>query len=201
MSDPQADLDRLIAALEDDLAVATGRLLSRPELKAAQATLDRLQADRDDLLADAEAAADRIREAEAARDLLALAADEEVQAAQAEDALKRDMRRQDEVLLAHVERELKVYWLLIGLTFVVPVILVAPLGAWALLGVAFASWGFARMYKATAEMQGRTWVVFMDGVEEVRKKVVFSHAIAGGSILVCILWFVFALLRKEVEGG
>ncbi len=81
-------LDYIIDALDEDVETATGRLLFRKELKAARACLEALRADLDSRREDEAGVADRVREAEAARDLLALARDEEEQAATAEEQLK-----------------------------------------------------------------------------------------------------------------
>jgi hypothetical protein len=195
-------LNQIIDALDEDIEAAPGRLLARQEFKTAKALLATLREDHDALVAgEAATLVDRIREAEAVRDLLALARDEELQAADGENRLKRDMRQEDEAILANVESELKVYGLMIGIGFVLPLILVAPLGTWCAVALAPIVWGFARLYKATVDMQGRTWVLFMDNVDQVNKKVRFAHGMAVGSAVLVVMWFVFALLRREVEGG
>lgn len=201
MSDPAADLDRIIDALDEDVETAPGRLRSRAEFKAARAFLEVLRTEVDALKDDADAASDRVREAEAQRDLLALARDEEEQAQITEDQLKRELLRQDEAVLARVEGELKVYWLLIGLGFVVPILVIMPFGTWCMVGLVPVAWGVGRIVNATADMQGRTWVVFMDHVTQVKKKLLFAHGMAGASAVLVVLWFVFALLRREVEAG
>ncbi len=196
-----SDLDRIIDALQEDVDAAVGALRGRSEFRAAAACLKALAGDRDALAGDPAAAADRVREAEAARDLLQLAADEEEQARSAEDALKRDLRRQDEALLARAEGELKVYWMCIGLGFALPILLVMPFGAWCALALVPVGWGVSRMVNATGGMQGRTWVVFLDTVNQLEKKIRFAHGMAGASAVLVALWFVFALLRREVAGG
>ncbi len=201
MTEPNDALARILDALDEDLETAPGRLRSRPEFRAARALLKELRAEADALTADPARAADRVREAEAQRDLLALARDEEEQAQSAEDALKRDMRQQDERLLAHVSAELKLYWLMIGLAFGIPILLIMPLGMWCALGIVPAGYGLSRMVKATAEMQGRTWVVFMDDVREIETKVRFAHIMAASSGVLVGLWLVFALFLRQVEGG
>lgn len=201
MNDATSELDRIIDALDEDLVTASGRLRARPEFKVARASLEQLRADLDSLTGDAAAATDRVREAEMQRDLLALARDEEEQAEAAEGQLKGELLRQDEAVLARVEAELTVYWLMIGLTFFLPILLVMPLGTWCMLGLAPVGWGVARIVTATADMQGRTWVVFMDRVTQIQKRLRFAHGMAAASAVLVLLWFVFALLRREVEGG
>lgn len=196
-----ADLDQLIEGLDVDLDAAPGRLRLRPEWKRAEACLSELRADREGLIESPEQLEDRVREGNAVRDILALAADEESQSDAAEGEFKRNRLRDDETLLGRIEGELKVYTGLIVTAFLLPLFLVAPFGNWCLLGAVPAVTGSLRMHGVMKESEGRTWLILQDRVDQVVKKVKFAHILSGSAALLSLLWFVFAFLRTSVAGG
>ncbi len=194
-----ADLDQLIEALDDDVDAASVGLRRRPEWKKADACLKTLRADRAGL--EGEEVEDRLREANAIRDMLSLASEEESQSDAADAEFKRNRLRDDELLLARTEAELKVYFGLVVTAFLVPLFLVAPFGNWCLLGAVPAVAGTLRMIGVMKQSEGRTWVILQDRVDQVVKRVNFAHILSGSAALLSLLWFVFAMLRTSVEGG
>ncbi len=194
-----ADLDQLIEALDDDVDAASVGLRRRSEWKSADACLKSLRADREGL--EGEALEDRLREANAIRDMLSLASEEEAQSDAADAEFKRNRLRDDELLLARLEAELKVYFGLVVTAFLVPIFLIAPFGNWCLLGAVPAIAGTLRMLGVVKESEGRTWVILQDRVDQVTKRVTFAHILSGSAALLSVLWFVFAMLRSSVEGG
>ena len=192
MSNPETSrLDAVLAELDHDLEDAAPRLRSRKEWKAA----DRWRRQLDEASLGDEVD-DVVREAEAQRDLLALARAEVDQEQTAEDRLKRVRLSEDEELLALVERELKLYGGLILAGFILPPALLA-FGPWLVLGAAAPVAGMLRMVRATAKTSGRAWLILQDRVDQPMKLVRFAHAIAGASLLLTGAWLLFALMAEQ----
>lgn len=189
-----ADTSRLkavLAHLDHDMEEADPRLRSRKEWKAADSWRRGLGE-----LDQVEETDDRVREAEAHRDLVALAWSEIEQELAAEDRLKRVRLQEDEGLLGEVERELKVYGTLILAGFILPPALMA-FGPWLVLGAAPPLVGLLRMLRVTGRTSGRAWLILQDRVDQPMKMVRFGHAIAVASWLLTVAWLMFALMAEQ----
>ena len=195
MSKPDTSrLEAVLAELETSLEEADPRLRLRKEWKAA----DRWKRELDPR-SGLEAAGeidDVVREAEAQRDMLALARAEVDQEQSAEDRLKRVRLAEDEELLAVVERELKVYGGLILAGFVLPPALLA-FGPWLVVGAVAPLVGMLRMVRATSACSGRAWLILQDRIEQPMKLVLFAHAIAVASWLVAGAWVLFVSMAEQ----
>lgn len=184
-------LEAVLAELDHLIEEADPRLRGRKEWKAADRW--RRQLEQPAEAADLE---DRVREAEAQRDLLSLAGTEVSQELAAEERLKRVRLAEDEELLGQVERELKVYGGLILAGFILPPALLA-FGPWLVLGAAAPVIGLMRMIRVTGRTSGRAWLILQDRVDQPMKVVLFCHLIAGLSGVVTIAWLVFALMARQ----
>ena len=192
MSTPELSrLEAVLTELDDLLEEATPRLRSRKEWKQA----DRWRRELGEIgeLTELE---DRIREAEAQRDLLSLAASELAQEVAAEDRLKRIRLAEDEELLGQIERELKIYGIFIAAGFIVPPILLT-FGPWLVLGAAAPLVGLLRMLRVTGRSSGRAWLILQDRVDQPKKLILFGHLLAGLSWLVTAAWLVFVLVAEQ----
>lgn len=142
---------------------------------------------------------DAVRQAEAHSDLLALARAEEAQRAIAEERTRQERLREDESLLAAIERELKVYAGLIALSFVLPFVLL-PFGPWLLLGALPSIGGLVRMFRVTSSVSGRGWLILRDRVDQPLRMARFCHWIAAASWPLALAWFAFAMIREGAAG-
>ena len=190
-------LTAVLAELRDHVEDASPRLRSRKEWKAAD-SFERQHGEADD--PDGEALDDLIREAEAQRDLLAIARTESEQALADEERVRQSRLTEDEALLAHLQTELKVFGGFILATFLLPPALFAPLGPWIGLGAVPAVLGMARMSGVSGKVKGRRWLILKDRVDEVEKKIRFAHGIALASVGLTALWVVFAMLASQAQG-
>ncbi|MCP4873399.1 MAG: hypothetical protein GY898_32310 [Proteobacteria bacterium] len=190
-------LTDLIAALQRDLDNADPRVRPRKEFKNAEAWVRELdpEAVGEDGLEDA------IRDGEAMRDLLDLAITETQSRVDAEERTKQTRLREDEELLTMIGNELKLYGGLIFASFVLPPATLGPFGAYCGFGVIPAAFGLARMISATAKVDGRSWLILQDRVDQLMSKVKMAHGAAAGAGLLTILWVVIALLAGEAGGG
>ena len=114
-------LDEVVAGLEEQLEEASLALQQRTEWKNARSFCDALGERRQVAEQDAEAVADLVREAEAARDLLAIAHSEgEHQAKMAEQGRTQRLA-EDEALLAGLDKQCNRYRALIVAAFITPI--------------------------------------------------------------------------------
>lgn len=192
-----ARLAAVMAELHNTVEEAGPRLRARTEWKVADSFV-RNSSDDDGL--DGEALEDLVREAEAKRDLLAIAEAETSHEVAAEENLREIRLAEDEAMLTMMQTELKVFGGFILATFLLPPALFAPIGPWVGFGAVPALLGMARMSKASSQVKGRRWLILLDRVAEVEKKVRFAHAIALASMGLTALWVVFAILAKQAQG-
>lgn len=190
-------LTDLIAALARDLDLADPRVRPRKEFKNAEAWVRDLDPD---ALA-AEAFEDAIREGEAIRDLLDLASTETKARVDAEERTKHTRLREDEELLTLLGNELKLYGGLILAAFLLPPATLGPFGPYCGFGLLPAAFGFARMYSAQGQVDGRSWLILQDRVDQLLSKVRMAHGAAGGAAVLTILWVVVALLAGQAPTG
>ena len=192
MSTPETSrLEATLAELDDVIEEAGPRLRGREEFKAA----DRWRRDLGDIES-VEEPEDRVREAEAHRDLLSLAQAEIDQALAGEDRLKRVRLQEDEELLGQIEREVKIYGALILTGFILPPALMA-FGPWLALGALAPLVGMFRLLRVTGRSAGRAWLILHDRVDQPMKLVTFAHAIAAASWLVMGAWLLFVLVAEQ----
>ncbi len=191
MTAQNSRLEAVLAELETLVEEADPRLRTRKEWKAADRWMRELERPVPD--ADSE---DRVREAEAQRDLLNLASAELDQQVAAEDRLKRTRLREDEELLGQVERELRIYGILVGTGFLLPLGLFA-FGPWLVAGAAAPLVGLMRMLRVVGRTSGRAWLILQDRIDQPMKLVRFLHLLAGLSGLWTAALLVFALIRAQ----
>jgi len=187
-------LTDLITALEARVEAADPRVRTRKEWKAADSWVRAVEPD----AVDGTDREDTVREGEALRDLLDLASSEVKARVDAEDATKRARLSEDEELLGMLSGELKIYGGLIFAAFLIPPATLTMLGAFCGFGVLPAVFGFARMFSATAKVDGRAWLILQDRVDQLLQRIKMAHGGAAGAVLLTILWVVIALLADEV---
>ncbi len=188
-----SQLEQALTSLGDMLEESDPRLRSRSEWKEADAWLRSLEPGVDE----PSSVEDRLRQAEAHRDLLGIAAIEVRELLRAEERTRVERLAEDEVQLETLQRELKVYGGLILAGFVIPPVLFGPFGSFLLLGLLPTLYGVLRMSSVSSSTSGRAWLILQDRVDQVRTQVRFAH----GATLACFaiggLWLVFALLAAE----
>ena len=125
MTDDRKELlATVVAEIEAQLDEAGLALQQRDEWKNARAFCDGLEVRISEAGDDREAVDDLVREGQAVRDLLSIADTEVKQAAVAAEAAKQDRLREDERLLALLDRVCKRYTALILASFVLPIFFV-----------------------------------------------------------------------------
>ncbi len=190
-------LIQLIASLQDTLETTDPRVRSRKEYKAAAGWARTVEPD----TLEGDAREDEVRHGEAHRDLLDLATTEVMSRVDAEERTKRTRLSEDEQLLTMLGKVLKLYAGLIVAGFVVPPATLGPFGAFCGFGGFFAAIGFAKMYAALAKVEGRSWLILQDRVDQVLQRIKMAHVGAGGAVVLSILWVVIAQLADQVPGG
>jgi hypothetical protein len=177
--------------------MADPRVRPRKEYKAAQEWARTVEPD----TLEGVAREDAVREGEAHRDLLDLAATEVKARVDAEDRTKRARLQEDEELLTMLGNVLKAYAALIVTAFVLPPATLAPFGAYCGFGGFAAAFGFAKMFGALSQVEGRAWLILQDRVDQVLQRIRMAHVGAAGAVLLSVLWVVIALLADQVPGG
>ena len=204
MSDDKNEvLDGVLAEMEEPLEEAGLALQQRSEWKSARALCDGINERRQGLAGDSEALADLVREAEAARDLLAIASSEvDHNAAMAQQG-KTDRIAEDERLLAVLLSQCNRYRAMVVVSFLVPVFFITwpPASRFVLLSLIPSLLGFLQTRAVCDQLDGRIWLILNSRVQEAMGRVRMLHGGALGSAVAALLWFVVALMSMEARSG
>jgi hypothetical protein len=193
-ADPRAALAESVTRLAESVDSAGVRLRTRSEWKKAQTVLLRLRAGGPAAGLPDDAATDLRREAEAAFDLLGLARDELLQTEDAEAAFKRQRLADDEKLLAFLEGEAKQWLRMVGLAYILPALLIFPVGRLVIFCVAPLLIGYPRVRKALSAIEGRAWLLQRSRIDEIVARIRRLNLAALGAAVMLLLWFAFAWL-------
>ena len=204
MSDDKNEvLDSVLAEMEEPLEEAGVALQQRSEWKAARSLCDGMSERRQGLEGDSEELADLVREAEAARDLLAIASSEvEHQAAMAEQG-RTERVAEDEKLLAGLMAQSNRYRGMVVASFLIPIFFITwpPASRFVLLSLIPSLLGFLQTRSFCDQLEGRIWLILNSRVEEAMGRVRLLNGAAVGSAVAALLWFVVALMSAEARSG
>jgi len=196
-------LDSVLAEMEEPLEEAGVALQQRSEWKAARALCDGMSERRQGLEGDSEELADLVREAEAARDLLAIASSEvDHQAAMAEQG-RTERVAEDEKLLAGLMAQSNRYRGMVVASFLIPIFFITwpPASRFVLLSLIPSLLGFLQTRSFCDQLEGRIWLILNSRVEEAMGRVRLLNGAAVGSAVAALLWFVVALMSAEARSG
>jgi len=196
-------LDSVLAEMEEPLEEAGVALQQRSEWKAARSLCDGMSERRQGLEGDSEELADLVREAEAARDLLAIASSEvEHQAAMAEQG-RTERVAEDEKLLAGLMAQSNRYRGMVVASFLIPIFFITwpPASRFVLLSLIPSLLGFLQTRSFCDQLEGRIWLILNSRVEEAMGRVRLLNGAAVGSAVAALLWFVVALMSAEARSG
>ena len=204
MSDDKNEvLDSVLAEMEEPLEEAGVALQQRSEWKAARSLCDGMSERRQGLEGDSEELADLVREAEAARDLLAIASSEvDHQAAMAEQG-RTERVAEDEKLLAGLMAQSNRYRGMVVASFLIPIFFITwpPASRFVLLSLIPSLLGFLQTRSFCDQLEGRIWLILNSRVEEAMGRVRLLNGAAVGSAVAALLWFVVALMSAEARSG
>jgi len=196
-------LDGVLAEMEEPLEEAGLALQQRSEWKAARALCDGMSERRQGLAGDSEELADLVREAEAARDLLAIASAEvDHDAAMAQQG-RTDRIAEDERLLALLLSQSNRYRGMVVASFLVPIFFITwpPASRFVLLSLIPSFLGFLQTRSICDQLEGRIWLILNSRVDEAMGRVRMLNGAALGSAVAALLWFVVALMSAEARSG
>ena len=193
-----ANFEGLMLRLSTRLEEAPAPLRARPEWRSLDA-FHRELLDRDqELPSGSEALEDLTRDAEAKLDLLELARAEVDERSREEERSRSERLATDEAILAGLRGEMPYYVGAICLSFVLPPLLLFPMGSFLVVGAIPAFLGFARMYRQQQPAGGRIWLVLQDEVNHVLGRVKLLHAAAIGALVLTGVWVIVANLARSV---
>jgi hypothetical protein len=204
VSDDRSEiLDGVLAELSEQLEDASLALQQRAEWKNSRALCEGMAERRQDAAVDDEGLAALVREAEASRDLLAIASAEvEHQEIMAERG-RAERLAEDEKLLAGLHSQCNRYRALVVASFLIPLFFITwpPASRFVLLSLIPALLGFLKTRAACDSLEGRIWVALQSRVDEGLARARVLHGAALGSAVASLLWFVVALMSAEARMG
>ncbi len=199
MTGPTPDkLDSLISQLETELDEASAGVRVTAEWKAIQSVLKSHVAQREALVAEADALDTAVRTLEAQRDMLALTRDEVAEQELAGERERERREREDRQIIALVRKWLPTYSGLAVSSLVAVPALGLPFGPWCLVGTLPALLGFLEMRRRTELMKGRSWVVLNDEVRAIDERTRIYHVISALGITMGLVWFIALALTSGI---